>query len=79
MGIFVVQTSNLNGGLPMTSPSNSNNQNNDEPQVSDEMDWARNAEDAAKKAEAEVEKIKKEAQEQLNNSKTTYNNPADGK
>ena len=63
----------------MTSPSNSNNQNNDEPQVSDEMDWARNAEDAAKKAEAEVEKIKKEAQEQLNNSKTTYNNPADGK
>lgn len=63
----------------MTSPSNSNNQNNDEPQVSDEIDWARNAEDAAKKADAEVEKIKKEAQEQLNNSKITYNNPADGK
>lgn len=30
------------------------------------IDWAKNAEDAAKKAEAEIDKIKKEAQDELN-------------
>lgn len=30
------------------------------------IDWAKNAENAAKKAEAEIDKIKKEAQDELN-------------
>ncbi|MDS9473089.1 hypothetical protein [Sporosarcina pasteurii] len=32
-------------------------------------DWAQNAENAAKKAEAEINKIKKEAQEEFNKNK----------
>lgn len=31
-----------------------------------QIDWAKNAENAAKKAEAEIDKIKKEAQEEMN-------------
>lgn len=63
----------------MDNSNNSNKINNYEPAVETEVDWAKNAEDAAKKAEAEVDKLKKEAHEQLNNSKTTYNHPTDGK
>ena len=40
-------------------------------------DWSKNAENAARKAEAEVDKLKKEAREQLNDSKASYNNPND--
>ncbi|WP_155767466.1 hypothetical protein [Sporosarcina ureilytica] len=32
-------------------------------------DWAQNAENAAKKAEAEINRIKKEAQEEFNKNK----------
>ncbi|WP_172373369.1 hypothetical protein [Sporosarcina jiandibaonis] len=42
-------------------------------------DWAKNAEDAAKRAEEQVSKLKKEAQQQLNGSKSSYHNPTDDK
>ena len=42
-------------------------------------DWAKNAEDAAKKAEAQVSRLKEEAQQQLKGSKSAYNNPTDNK
>ncbi len=37
------------------------------------VDWAKNAEDALKKAENDIANIKKEAQEELNNHKTQSN------
>lgn len=42
-----------------------------------QYDWAKNAEDAAKKAESEVDKLKKEAQQELHNGKESFNNPDD--
>ena len=50
---------------------NEHNQSNKEDK---HYDWAKNAEDAAKKAEAKVEQLKKEAQQELHNSKEIFNN-----
>lgn len=36
---------------------------------SNHYDWAQNAENAAKKAEAEIDKIKREAQEEFNKNR----------
>ena len=58
--------------------ANSNKENNVNSQVEMGTDWAKNAENAAKKAEAEVNKLKREAQEQLNKGNEKFNNP-DGK
>lgn len=44
-----------------------------------EHNWADAADDAAKRADEEVEKIKREAQEQLTNGKQNFNNPNDSK
>ena len=55
----------------------SNNKKNENVEMG--TDWAKNAEDAAKKAEAQVSKLKKEAQQQLRGSKSAYNNPTDDK
>lgn len=41
------------------------NSTNHQPEETKPIDWAKNAEDAAKKAEAEIDKIKKEALEEL--------------
>lgn len=38
-------------------------------------DWAKNAEDAAKKAEEKVNQLKKEARQELHNDKGNFNNP----
>lgn len=46
----------------MTSEFNNTTKNNDD---NKHYDWAQNAENAAKKAEAEIDKIKKEAQEEF--------------
>ncbi len=56
---------------------NSFNKGDKNSQDEHETDWAKKAEKAAEKAEAEVDKIKKEAREQLNDSKVSYNNPDD--
>lgn len=40
-------------------------------------DWAKNAEDAARKAESEVDKLKKEAQQELHHGKDNFNNADD--
>lgn len=58
----------------MMGSSNKKNEN-----VEMGTDWAKNAEDAAKKAEEQVSKLKKEAQQQLRGSKSAYNNPTDSK
>lgn len=49
----------------------------DNSKVEFSTDWAKNAEDAAKKAEEQVNKIKKDAREQLSESNASYNNPDD--
>ena len=55
--------------------TNNSNKNNSKAEFA--TDWSKNAENAAKKAEAEMEKFKKEAREQLNSAKVSYNNPDD--
>lgn len=60
----------------MTSTSSSKN-DNENARVEMGTDWAKNAENAAKKAEAEVDKLKKEAQEQLSKGRGIFNNPDD--
>jgi len=57
--------------------NDSNNPKNDGSKAEFATDWSKNAENAAKKAEAEMEKLKKEAREQLNGAKVSYNNPDD--
>ena len=57
--------------------NNSNNPKNNNSKAEFATDWSKNAENAAKKAEAEMDKIKKEAREQLNSAKVSYNNPDD--
>lgn len=41
------------------------------------VDWPKAADNAEKKATEEVEKIKREAHEELNNTNQSYNNPDD--
>ncbi|QUW23514.1 hypothetical protein JSQ81_08445 [Sporosarcina sp. Marseille-Q4063] len=55
----------------------SNNKKNENVEMG--TDWAKNAEDAAKRAEDQVSELKKEAQQQLKGSKSSYNNPTDKK
>lgn len=55
----------------------SNNKKNENVEMG--TDWAKNAEEAAKKAEEQVSELKKEAQRQLRGSKSSYNNPTDKK
>jgi len=42
-----------------------------------ETDWAKAADHADKKAQEELEKIKREAHEELTNDKATFHNPDD--
>ena len=44
-----------------------------------ETNWAEVADNAAKKAEDEVDKIKREAQELIKKSKASFNNPNEPK
>lgn len=44
------------------------------PQDQDTVDWAKNAEDAQKTAEAKVEQLKQEAQQALLKKKNAFNN-----
>ena len=55
----------------------SNNKKNENVEMG--TDWAKNAEDAAIRAEEKVSQLKKEAQQQLRGSKSAYNNPTDNK
>lgn len=57
--------------------NNSHKPNNDDSKAEFATDWSKNAENAAKKAEAEMEKLKREAREQLSSAKVSYNNPDD--
>jgi len=50
--------------------SGENHENNRE-------DWAKAADNAEQKATEELEKLKREAQEELKNTKQSYNNPDD--
>ena len=57
--------------------NNNSSNKNDHSDAEFATDWSKNAENAAKKVEAEIDKLKKEAREQLKNSKVSYNNPDD--
>lgn len=52
---------------------------NEENNPKKEHNWADAADDAEKRADEEVEKIKREAHEQLTNGKNNFNNPDDSK
>lgn len=68
----------MNGGMDMTGKSYSNKANSNGPtiQKEGEQDWAQAADNAARKAEESVEKLKREAQEQLNEGKESFHNPS---
>lgn len=53
------------------------NEQNKSAKENKHYDWAKNAEDAAKKAETEVNKLKKEAQQELHHGKESFNNADD--
>lgn len=49
------------------------NEHNQSSKEDKNYDWAKNAEDAAKKAEEKVNQLKKEAQQELHNNKENFN------
>ncbi len=61
----------------MSGKSYSNKANSSEPTIQEgEHNWSQAADNAAKKAEESVEKLKREAQEQLNEGKKGFHNPS---
>lgn len=52
---------------------------NEENNTRKEHNWADAADEAARRADEEVEKIKREAHEQLTNGNQNFNNPDDSK
>lgn len=50
------------------------NEHNQSGQEEKNYDWAKNAENAAKKAESEVDKLKEEARQELRKGKENFNN-----
>ena len=53
------------------------NEHNQSDKEDKNYDWAKNAEDAAKKAEEKVNQLKKEARQELHNDKGNFNNSDD--
>ena len=63
----------------MSGINDSNKNNNSKPfeELGSENDWAKIADNADKKAQEELEKIKREAHEELTSGKERFHNPND--
>ena len=68
----------MNGGMDMTGKSYSNKANSNGPTIQreGEQDWCSKPLNEVRKAEESVEKLKREAQEQLNEGKESFHNPS---